>query len=620
MSLKETLFKSTNSKTFQFEESLPALPVPTLRSTLDCYLDSVEAIADPKQYETTEEICRRFETGIGSTLQELLLKRSLNSKNWLKDWWLEYAYLIQRSPLIPFSNMTGVQQNFDFWPLKLGTRAQRAALISHYSLEFWQLLRQEQLRSTKIRGSHWSMDQFRYLFNTCRIPGEQKDSLITNFKTESEGPTASTTSIVLYKGYIFAFENLIDGQLLTAPEIEAQLTYVENWCNSQPLCGSGVGALTTTNRAEWAINRKYLKSLSKENENYLEIIENSLNVCALDDKVPKTSIETLCETICGNCVDRWADKSITNIVFNNGNLTANADHTPFDALALATLSQYVNLSLFESKGEYCGPKLNRTLPVPTLLDFKIDDKLKKSIESAEQSYRESCDKIELIHEVFKDYGRSVSAKHKIHPEAYVQIAIQLAYYRTHGKPATTYCTATTRRFYKGRTETCRACTPEAVKFAKAVLDGNRSNNELFDLLQKAGQKFQQIMSNACKGMGCDRHFLGLYITSLENGIELPEIFTDPSFIETGGNGSYVLSTSCAGYWKSCGGVPPMREDGYSCFYGIENHQYSFNISAFKSCPETSAQLFYENLRQSLLEMQKILDSEKSDSKTRQHNL
>jgi len=139
---------------------------------------------------------------------------------------------------------------------------------------------------------------------------------------------------------------------------------------------------------------------------------------------------------------------------------------------LAILSQYVNLSLFESKGEYHGPKTIRKLQKPVLLDFQIDDRIREEIEIAKLSYRESCDQIEILHEVFTDYGRAVSAKHKIHPEAYIQIAIQLAYYRTHGKPATTYCTATTRRFYHGRTETCRACTPESVQFAKAVTEGN----------------------------------------------------------------------------------------------------------------------------------------------------
>lgn len=47
-----------------------------------------------------------------------------------------------------------------------------------------------------------------------------------------------------------------------------------------------------------------------------------------------------------------------------------------------------------------------------------------------------------------------------------------------------------------------------------------------------------------KGSGCDRHLLGLYLIAMENGLELPEIFTDPSFTRSGGGGNYILSTSC----------------------------------------------------------------------------
>jgi carnitine O-octanoyltransferase len=83
MSLKETLFKSNKSKTFENEESLPSLPVPPLRSTLDTYLDSVRAISTDEEYDATEAIVRNFENGVGAQLQELLLKRAANHKNWV---------------------------------------------------------------------------------------------------------------------------------------------------------------------------------------------------------------------------------------------------------------------------------------------------------------------------------------------------------------------------------------------------------------------------------------------------------------------------------------------------------------------------------------------------------
>jgi len=125
-------------------------------------------------------------------------------------------------------------------------------------------------------------------------------------------------------------------------------------------------------------------------------------------------------------------------------------------------------------------------------------------------------------------------------------------------------------------------------------------------MRMAIEKFQKVMNLAMEGYGCDRHFLGLYLTSLEEGVELPEIFTDPSFGKTGGNGSYILSTSCSGYWNVCGGVPPMREDGYGVFYGIENNQVTFCVVSFKQCPETDSQVYFNFICDSLMDMQKIL--------------
>jgi carnitine O-octanoyltransferase len=162
------------------------------------------------------------------------------------------------------------------------------------------------------------------------------------------------------------------------------------------------------------------------------------------------------------------------------NISNHLKHTPFDGLAIATESQYVLLSITECKGVYNGPNLKRDIPQPVLLDFHIDEKIVEEIESAKIAHKILCEKIEITYQVFTEYGRSLSAKHQIHPEAYIQVAIQLAYYRLHGKPAATYCTATTRKFYHGRTETCRACIPESVEFAKAVTEKSKPvNYDLF---------------------------------------------------------------------------------------------------------------------------------------------
>lgn len=63
---------------------------------------------------------------------------------------------------------------------------------------------------------------------------------------------------------------------------------------------------------------------------------------------------------------------------------------------------------------------------------------------------------------------------KIHPDAFVQAALQLVYYRLHEKMAPTYETATMRAYYRGRTETVRSCTMDMVELCKGWSDKNTS--------------------------------------------------------------------------------------------------------------------------------------------------
>jgi len=112
---------------------------------------------------------------------------------------------------------------------------------------------------------------------------------------ESEGPLPPTNIIVLYRGYIFSFEavNRENEQPLSALEIASQLRDIEKWCQSQPSPGSGVGALTTTDRTKWAKNRDYLIKLHSDNLKCLEMIEKSLKVFVLQDNEPLTQSQVL---------------------------------------------------------------------------------------------------------------------------------------------------------------------------------------------------------------------------------------------------------------------------------------------------------------------------------------
>lgn len=68
------------------------------------------------------------------------------------------------------------------------------------------------------------------------------------------------------------------------------------------------------------------------------------------------------------------------------------------------------------------------------------------------------------------YGKGFIKKSAMSPDAYIQMALQLAYYRDHGKFCLTYEASMTRLFREGRTETVRPCTIESAAWVKAMDD------------------------------------------------------------------------------------------------------------------------------------------------------
>lgn len=134
----------------------------------------------------------------------------------------------------------------------------------------------------------------------------------------------------------------------------------------------------------------------------------------------------------------------------------------------------------------------------------------------------------------------------VYGDTVVQLALQLAYQRLYQKPAATYETAATRRFFHGRTETMRSCTVEAQNFSRAMLSAQSTQKQRLDLFLAAIERHNHLMKEAEQGRGCDRHLLGLRMIAKEIGEPDPKIFADPAWTLAGGDGNFILSTSFGG--------------------------------------------------------------------------
>ncbi|XP_053373497.1 peroxisomal carnitine O-octanoyltransferase-like isoform X2 [Mercenaria mercenaria] len=603
----DAMFTSKTERTFQYDEQLPSLPVPTLQHTLERYLDSVRPHVTEEEYRQTEFIVQQFASGVGKDLHRQLLKRAGSERNWLEKWWLEYAYLAYRLPVAPMINFTGpLPFLYHYWKEKYDASVERAAISFHYYCKYWKFIRIERIKPDKdSKGNRLSMNQFRRLFSTCRIPAPQRDHLKTYFKPESEGPTPLHLT-VFCRGRIFVMKGVDENEEpLTPPELQKQFQYIKDKCDREPE-GPGLGALTGDYRATWAQIRSHLVALHPQNYANLETIQQSIMCVIFDDSCPADENDVFKLGLAGDSTNRWYDKSLTMIFFKNGLAASNCDHSPMDAMTLVTTTFYVDQNVLKCKGKWQGTQEIRQLDPPQELVFRIDDVVERGIIHAKQVYNEIANNLQCCTKHYNKYGKQFLRHFKLHPDTHVQMILQYAYYKLYKKPAPTYQTGTTRKFYNARTETVRSCSPEAIEWAKAMLNPDVNNRTKVALYRQAAEKHNRLMAEATENHGCDRHLFGLQILALEGGLPMPQIFTDPAYTKSGGGGNYVLSTSFVGYTSVFGGVVPMVEHGYGTFYRIEQKSISIFVSAWKSCSQTDAVQFSNTVKECLDDISELL--------------
>lgn len=169
------------------------------------------------------------------------------------------------------------------------------------------------------------------------------------------------------------------------------------------------------------------------------------------------------------------------------------------------------------------------------LDWIVDEKVKIECEEAHKRVSqiiEDSDDSVLWYEAYgtewiKGVGTSFSCpsqpeidantnpssiqKAKLSPDAYVQMALQLAWYKTQGYFTATYETVLTRMFHKGRTEALRSLTKESRVWVLAMVSTQNQPDAStkYMLLRRAVQKHASLTREAATGKGIDRHLFGL---------------------------------------------------------------------------------------------------------------
>uniref|UniRef100_A0A8C1BWD6 carnitine O-palmitoyltransferase n=1 Tax=Cyprinus carpio carpio TaxID=630221 RepID=A0A8C1BWD6_CYPCA len=522
----------------------------------------------------------------------------------VSDWWEEYVYLRSRSPIMVNSNYYGM----DF--LYVTPTSTQAARAGNTITALFLYRRKSRIPGTVIP---LCAAQCERMFNTTRTPGEETDVL--------QHWQDSEFVAVYHRGRYFRLWVYRAGRLLSPREIQYQIQRILD-DPSPPSPGEDkLGALTAGNRTPWAQMRKQFFS-SGVNKRSLDCIEKAAFFVTLDDQEegmmgenPSVNLDRYAKSLLhGKCYDRWFDKSFSVVVYKNGKNGLNAEHSWADAPIVAHLWEFTLATdafhLGYTADGNCKGEIEHSLPPPQRLSWDIPLQVSESLAVAQAL----ADDVDCHVFPFREFGKGRIKKMKLSPDSFVQLALQLAYYRDRGTFCLTYEASMTRLFREGRTETVRSSSNESCAFVLA-LEAGEDREHCHKLLRKAAEKHQNLYRLAMTGSGIDRHLFCLYVVSKYLGVESPflkEVLSEPWRLSTSQTPVQQMElfdlVNHPEFISLGGGFGPVADDGYGVSYIIMGEEMiNFHVSCKHSCTETDSHKFGSQISQAMMDLMTLLN-------------
>lgn len=447
------------------------------------------------------------------------------------------------------------------------------------------------------------MQQYPKAFGTCRIPGEPADSL--EFHPDSKH-IAVIVNDVFFKVPVYAQDGTILGQNQLQEQIKECIATASKQTNALK-----VGVLTSDNRDNWA--KAYQQLIKdKTNRESLSGIQQSLFVLSIDRELPQiqddvTTAEYTLVTGAGsrfNSGNRWYDKTVQFIIGTTGINGLTYEHSPAEGGPISVLSDFIIKNVKDQEaGNAQAENGSAKHDKPVLLSFNSSSEIEASIKTASENIDKLSADIAMGYLHFTDFGKNFIKSQKFSPDSFIQMAIQFAFYRLHFTPGAHYESAGTRLYVHGRTDVIRSCSKESIAFSKAMIE-SKNEHEKLQKLKDAIDSHKKYANQAVQGFGIDRHLLGLKLIAKENGLPVPELYSDEGYVKSS---TYRLSTSqVASVYDAFMCYGPLTYDGYGCCYSPRNNDIWFGLSSMRSNDDTCTDKFKKSLQEALQLMYQML--------------
>lgn len=473
---------------------LKPLEVPPLDGTLDGYQHALAAVLDGPELEHALEVVENFRTGSGpkldAALRERAETRAADGTNWLHNEWYS-GYLTVRDPLTLSTNVA-FQLALPLEPTPAGhvpVGLDRAVeFIRRAATVHLQAASGNVPEDVDARGNRITLNQWFVYAGSTRLPLEDEDQIFRSRLDETNREIG-----VFVNGRLFAVP-LTDsaGTLVSAEALRAALEAIQ---------------VAATEPAEIDFNTPSLLGSGVLEDLMVTIIEQSLNHRVYDrlgDMLFTVELLNDCDATDAQRMREatfaprgaWTYKPLSYQVSLHDDWTAvNVEHSCIDGATLFTAMQRIQTAEVPSVGsaELTGLEAEE-------LVWTLDEDTAAEIRTHADAYAERASKF-TVQIITAPHRPPADMPFRFSRDAAAQLTMTIAQQLTYGRVRAVYEAVDMREYRAGRTECLRAATPEAVAFARKLVAGTATNDDLL-----AAAIAHRGWVKRCKsGNGFDRH-------------------------------------------------------------------------------------------------------------------
>lgn len=507
---------------------LKPLSVPELDNSLDAYSHALEAVLEGDRLERAKGIVENFRTGKGPELDAKLRERAAEREeqgvNWLHNEW--YAgYLTVREPLALSTNVLfQIDLPDKDMPVGMGRAVefiQRAAAIH------LQAAAGETPEDQDARGNRITMNQWFPYAGAIRHPEPGEDVII-----QTELDATNREIGVFCNGQFFALQisddegkPASDKTIADALEKILAASQTEEGTfdfNVPSLIGSGALAELLPDLLELGYNRAV----------YDRLVNMLFTIDIVDAEMAGDREHFKRDTFAPR--GAWLYKPMSyQISLRDHWIGLQVEHSCQDGATLVTAIKRMQSVVLPAEASNTLTEIE-----PQFLIWEISDELGAKLQQELDQTLAQADKFD-VEIITVPHKQPAEMPFKVSRDASAQLTMSIAQELTYGRVRAVYEAVDMREFRAGRTECLRAATPEAVNFAKKLVAGKATSEDL----ESAINAHRGWVKRCKSGNGFDRHFQMLATVDEEAAANEP-FFTDED--ATAARRDFLSTTSIGG--------------------------------------------------------------------------